>query len=247
MPRLSQIVAIEKGVKSETTSEVTLLHRKSQVVELLNGITRTYEKVDDAGDDLPGEESRVQVRHTEVLDELAASMTDLFDITATKDWANTQAKSNVVVDDNVILEDVPVTYLLFLEKQLVDIHTFISKLPTHDPSQEWTWDTSSNSYRTPGTRTKSTKKVPKAVVLYEATKEHPAQIREFSEDVLAGYWDTIKFSGALPETRKRELLDRVVALQKAVKFAREEANSLPVVDIKTGNEVFDYLFADSGS
>jgi hypothetical protein len=76
----------------------------------------------------------------------------------------------------------------------------------------------------------------------EATKEHPAQVQVYMEDVPVGDWTTVKFSGALPATRVREILGRVTALQEAVKFAREEANGAEVADQRAGEAVFRYLF-----
>jgi len=35
---------------------------------------------------------------------------------------------------------VPATYLLFLEKQLTDLHTLVSKLPVLDASETWVFD-----------------------------------------------------------------------------------------------------------
>ena len=52
----------------------------------------------------------------------------------------------------------------------------------------------------------------------------------------------MKFSGALPAKRVNEILDRVQALQTAVKFAREEANNAEVADQRVGAAVFGYLF-----
>ncbi len=49
-------------------------------------------------------------------------------------------------------------------------------------------------------------------------------------------------SGSLPAQRVNELLSRVEKLQQAVKFAREEANSLEVEDQKVGETIFKYLF-----
>ena len=77
----------------------------------------------------------------------------------------------------------------------------------------------------------------------EATTKHPAQVDVYKEDVVVGYWKSIKYSGALPAVRLNELLGRVEKLQKAVKFAREEANSKEVQRKKIGKSVFEYLFA----
>jgi hypothetical protein len=52
----------------------------------------------------------------------------------------------------------------------------------------------------------------------------------------------VEASGALPAKRVNEILDRVVALQTAVKFAREAANSTETLEQRVGAAVFGYLF-----
>ncbi len=41
------------------------------------------------------------------------------------------------------------------------------------------------------------------------------------------------------------MAERVRKLQEAVKFAREEANGVEVVDLKTGRPVLEYIFGKS--
>jgi hypothetical protein len=65
----------------------------------------------------------------------------------------------------------------------------------------------------------------------------------YYEDIVVGFWRTVKFSGALPARRVNELAERVERLQEAVKFAREEANNLEVQDQKVGEKIFQFLFA----
>ena len=55
-----------------------------------------------------------------MLAEVAGILTRLFDVTLTKDTANCTARADVKIGDSVLLPAVPVTYLLFLEKQLTD-------------------------------------------------------------------------------------------------------------------------------
>ena len=136
----------------------------------------------------------------------------------------------------------PVSYLLFLEKQLTDLHTFVKKLPLLDAAEDWSFDGSADCWRTEPVRTIRTKKVPRNHVKAEATEKHPAQVEVYYEDIPVGYWTTVKFSGALPAKRVNELLDRVEKLQHAVKFAREEANNLEITDQHVGEVVFGYLF-----
>lgn len=244
MTKLNQIIAVEKGVKSKANRDFTDLHREVTKTPLLSGISRTYQPKDDEGDKLPSESTLVQVKAEDVLAKVTTSLTNLFDVTLTKEAANASATANVVVDGKPILSDVPVTYLLFLEKQLVEIREFVSKLPILDPAESWTKDPSSGAYATGIIQTVKTKKVMKNWVKAAATDKHPAQVDVYHEDVIVGTWSTKKFSGALPADRVNTLITRVEALQTAVKYAREEANGTNITDLKAGTQVFDYLFAE---
>jgi hypothetical protein len=243
MTRLNQIIAVEKGVKSRSFQELTDAHHALQRPPLLAGISRTYRPKDEEGEQLPAEATKVQIKGEEIVRQTGAILTRLFDVTATKDWTNCTARANVVVDGETLLADVPVAYLLFLEKQLVDLHTFVRKLPVLDAAESWTFDPSADCWATEPLQTVRTKKIPRNHVKAEATEKHPAQVEVYYEDVVVGYWKTVKFSGALPAKRVNELLDRVEKLQQAVKFAREEANNADVVDQKVGEKVFRYLFS----
>ena len=64
----------------------------------------------------------------------------MFDVVLTQDMGNTHAKADIKVNGQTILPNVPVTYLLFLEKQVVDLETFVTKLPSLDPSEVWEAD-----------------------------------------------------------------------------------------------------------
>jgi hypothetical protein len=240
--KLNQIIAVEKGVKSKSFGDLTDAHHLLLKPALLSGISRTYQPKDDEGEQLPPEATKVQVRAEEVLRKSSATLTRLFDVTATKDYANCDARADIAVDGTVLLSDVPVTYLLFLEKQLTDLHTFVKKLPVLDAAESWVQDPSTDSWKTEPVQTYRTKRVPRNHVKAEATEKHPAQVEVYYEDVTIGYWTTVKFSGALPARRVNELLDRVEKLQQAVKFAREEANGSEVEDRRVGDAVFGYLF-----
>jgi hypothetical protein len=239
--KLNQIIAVEKGAKSKVHAEVTDAHQRLQKSALLAGISRTYQPKDEEGEQYPPESTRVQVRAEEVLRQSTTTLTRLFDVTATKDWANCEAKADVVVDGQVLLRAVPATYLLFLEKQLTDLHTFVAKLPVLDASESWNYDQAADCWATEPVQTTKTKKIPRNHVKAEATEKHPAQVEVYYEDVVVGHWRTVKFSGALPASRVKELLDRVDKLQQAVKFAREEANNTEVTDQRIGERFFAYL------
>lgn len=241
MAKLNQIIAVEKSVKAKAAQELGDAQREVQKPALLSGIARNYQPKDEEGEQLPPESTRVQVRADEVLKGLGTSLTRLFDVTASKDATNSVATADVVVDDEVLLSGVPVTYLLFLEKQLTELHAFVRKLPVLDNAESWVFNDSADCWSTEPVRTVRTKKVPFNHVKAEATEKHPAQVDVYFEDVAIGYWTTVKFSGALPAKRVSVLIERIEKLQHAVKFAREEANNTEILDRKVGDKVFGFL------
>jgi hypothetical protein len=243
MPKLCQILAIENGAKAHAEKTLTDAHLRGLKPAALSGLTRTHRKINDEDTDLPGESVKVQVSVTEVLNGVQASLTKLFDVTATKDWTNCKARGTVVVDGETLLEDVPVSYLLFLEKQMLRLEVFIAKLPTLDPAESWDFDANAAVYATKPQRTTRTKKIPRNHVLAEATDRHPAQVERYDEDMVVGYWEIVKYSGALPAARVAQMLERVRALAAALKMAREAANVTETDDKNVGKTILDFVFA----
>jgi len=247
MSKLNQIIAVANGKKSRASSEVTRVHHLMQKPDLYSGINRTYTPKDDDGERRPPESKNVQYTVRAGITEVRAVLGELFDAVAAQDNTNCHAAADLTVGDRVLIAKCPVTTLLFLEKQLVDIHTFVDKLPTLDPSDTWTFDSVTDSYRSESHDTLATRKVPKAFVAYEATKEHPAQVQVYNEDVVVGSWRTTKFSGAIPAKDKNAMLARVRQLQEAVKLAREKANMEEVVDLKIADPVLGFVFGNDAS
>ena len=242
MPKLNQIIAIQNGKKSQAKDSLTAAYQQLQKPDLLTGISRNYKPKDETGESQPPESKLVQIKVQEVIEKVSKDLVELFDVVATQDWANCQAKADVKVDGKVLVANVPVTNLLFLEKQLIDLETFISKLPVLDAGERWSFDAAQDCYASEPFQTTRTKKTPKRHIKYEATKEHPAQVEMYYEDLLVGTWTTVKFSGAIPANDRNRMLDRVRQLADAVKAAREEANSLEVEKKKVGEAILDFLF-----
>ncbi|MEU0214077.1 hypothetical protein ABZ281_02775 [Streptomyces sp. NPDC006265] len=240
--RLSQVVAVEKPIKTEAYGTLSAAHHQVQKPPLLAGITRTYRPRDDDGEQLPPESTRVQLRATDAIDDVKQALTRFYDVTATRDWANTTAKADIKVAGITLLRDAPVPYLLFLEKQLTSLHTFVEKLPLLDPAEEWVWSPDQGIYRTPAYETQRSKKVPRNHVLAQATDKHPAQVQVWHEDIPVGTWSTVKFSGALPASHVKAMLARVQALRDAVKYAREAANATEITQMHVAGPLLDYLF-----
>jgi len=240
--KLNQLLAVERGIKQKREDEFTKIHQRLQKQELVNGFTKTYQPNDEGGERKPAESKNVQVKATEEVEQLRKGLAELFDVVAMKDRTNCDALADVVVDGAVLVKGVPATHLLFIEKKLTDLITFIKKLPTLSTDEQWNWNEALGLYATEPIETVTTKKVVEHVVVVQPTKEHPAQVKEVSRDVPVGRWKAVKYSSALRESDVRDILERAEKLQKAVKFAREEANQTKVTELSTGRAVLDFIF-----
>lgn len=241
-PKLSQIVAVEKGLKARTLASLTDLHKLLQKAPLYSGISRVYTPKDDEGEKLPPENTRLQRLVETDLEEAADMLTQLFNAVHTKEEGNRLAKADIVVGETTLMKDVSVPYLLFLEKQLTDWRTLVTKIPVRDTADVW----SEGSDRTAGARTEPvstirTKKVPKVLHKADATDRHPAQVEVYYEDVPVGTWATTKFSGAVDGGRRDVLIRRANTLIDAVKSAREAANGTEIEQKTANDPLFEYL------
>ena len=241
MTKLNQLIAVEKGVKDEATRQTTDAYHAIKRPDAHTGIARRYTPLDEDGEELPPENRRVQVKAEELLENVTDKLARLWDVIATKDFTNTTARGSIVVDETTVVADVPVTTLLWLEKQLTDVSTFVSALPQLDLGREWHEDATAGAWASTPEQTKRTQKVMRNHVIAEATVQHPAQVQVYTEDNIVGTWTTTHYSGALPTQAVDELKERVAKLQRAVKFAREEANSITVTDKKIGEALVQYI------
>ncbi len=81
-------------------------------------------------------------------------------------------------------------------------------------------------------------------MLYEATKEHPAQVKEIVEDLPIGAILEQEWSSLITPATKADLIDRCDILLRAVKKARARANELDtdVATNKIGKKLLEFIF-----
>ncbi len=250
MTRISQLLAVVRGVQDDTLKQLTELQRLIATPDLVSGLEKTYRPAREAvpGEPLPlqrpGQAKHVVVTVDEVLGKAAVLLTRQFDVARTLDEAKTRASADVIVDGQVVLTQVTTDHLFWLEGRLADLLAFIAGLPVLDAAEQWTDEgTEPGQRKTRPVETTSNDKVYFNHVLAEATPQHPAQVQVMHRDEVVGFWTTVKFSGAMDPRRKRQLTDRVTRLREAVKFAREEANTTEVTDVREGARIFDWLLA----
>lgn len=242
--KLHQVIAIEKGNKQQALKELTKIYHVFQQQKLFNGFVKQYEPTNEDGLRLPPERARVQFHAEALLSSIAETMTAMINLTASKDWANTIAKADVVVDDQTLIKNAPATLLLFLEKQLSDLKDEVDKIPELDPAFDWDRDKNTGVWKSKPVQSHRTQKVHTPIVKYDATEHHPAQTEMITEDQIVGHWQTVRLSGAIQAPRKEILRKRVRKLMDAVKMARAKANEAEADKREVAKPIFDYLLAE---
>jgi hypothetical protein len=240
--RLHHVLATEKRVKGEAQDRRTGALRLFQTPALFEGQNRTYRPKEADGDTLPPQDDPVQYKVKDVLTDLVGSWVEKIDTNGEKCEGNTHARASVEVSGQVILEDIPSTQLLFLEKELDDLRTLVQAAPVLGQDIRWKFNPDTGLHESPEIIQNRDAKEIKPVVLSPATDKHPANVTPVNATVVIGTYSTVKFSGAITPMEKRGLLDRIRILQGAVKRARETANTVDTEPVEHGKVVLDFVF-----
>lgn len=247
MSKLHELLAVEgdlEGAFVKMQSETLSTFVKKQ--NLFMGSHKTLSMFDEAR-----KQENLVENHQEIVETVpkklkytSESAIRYFDAVLQKDATNQTAKAEIVIDGKAITEDLPATFLLGLESKLKKIREYYATIPTLSPGIKWVKDsTLGEGYYKAENAEQSTKseKVVRSKVLYDATKEHPAQLERWTEAVVVGIYSTEKTTGMMSPAEKSVLLGRVDKLLQAVKKARQRANSTEVVKITVGEKLFAYI------
>jgi len=137
-----------------------------------------------------------------------------------------------------------VTTLLSLEDEVRRVREVIAAIPTLAPGKSWVLDDKEGAgiFRLEHPEQKiRTRQAFKNHVLAEATKEHPAQVQTYTDNVPIGLYTTERLSGAVTPARKSEMLANVDALFRGIKQARQRANSTTVTQVKIGQSLVEFM------
>jgi hypothetical protein len=243
--KISQVVALERDLKARFQELFGELTSASGQPALFQGHRKRYQPLDDQGERLPEERKPIQQRVDYNIERLSEHWAKLVNNAATRDAGNAEEKASVVLADDVFMDDAPPTFLLFLEKQLQSLYEWVKALPELDQGDTWEKDDSTGLSRTHEIQTHRTRKTPRVIVKYDATKEHPAQTELVHEDQIVGHFFTTRISGAISHMDKKGYIDRIVTLHEAVKLAREEVNAKNTEVVKgLGEKILKYVFGN---
>jgi hypothetical protein len=240
--RLCQVLALEGRARQR--AEKTWQRALLDVTQAgpFDGVSKTYRPKVDDGPKYPPDSTKVQLTVGTVHERMAADLGRWWDLTATRDKTNTGAVADVVVEDVTLIKGAPASFLVWFEKQLAELRKVLDKTPVLDPAYEWSLDQNTGLWRAPEEERHKTKLVLKNHVRFKGDQHHPPQVDVYEDkNEIEGYWDVVKTSGAMQQTQKDALIERLDRLIEAVTIAREKANQHPVIDLKVGGAVFEYI------
>jgi len=208
------------------------------------GQHRRYEAFIEDGIDYPEEEKAIDTTVKDKLSHMQKTEVRYFDAILQKEATNQVAKADLIVDGITLGTNLPATFLLGMETRLKYLRTVYEAIPTLAPGISWELDTSigKNIYKAAKPIEKlRTETVVEPVVLYEATKEHPAQVKEVSKVNNIGKYITNSWSGMISPAEKSILLEKIDKLIRAFKKARQRANTTETLNINIGEEIFKFI------
>lgn len=247
MAKLHELLATETSLKGQSQKAMTdISNTFSSKRHLFEEKLVTFQSnVEGEPVRVEGQSSLQSTVGTE-LDWLSGFLNKSLDAGYAISEANTMARADVVLEDgSVILKAIPATALLDLEKRLSEIQAVAKQIPTLDPAKGFKVDPSrpGKVYVANEVSKTRTKKITKPLTMYEATKEHPAQVQLVSEDVPVGTIVEREWSGLITPAEKSSILDRIEQLKRAVKQARSRANEQSVNGIaKIGSTITGFIF-----
>lgn len=242
MPLLHELIAVEPELRNAAGQAVANAVRLLQGQDNFLGQTRKYHPLEDGGETYPDEVKNLRMTVSQVIEDLSKVYSNFLDVTVSKEVTNAATTATIKIDGTAVLENLPAPALLNLEARLTELRPVIEAIPVLDQTEVWEQEQDSDVWRTSERVTYKTKKVPRNHVKAEATKEHPAQVEMFYEDVRVGIYLSILSSGCVTIAQKKAIIERLDNLLLAVKTARQRANSIEASIVHPASAIFGYIF-----
>lgn len=245
MSKLHELLAVEPDLANASKILVKETEKTfSSKENLFIGWNRHLEMLEEGKEpDAPPEFQEMTETVSQKLSYVGAHIAKYLNAVYQKECTNQSASADLTVDGQFIGVQVPATFLLGLETKLKDLRNMYLAIPTLPPGIKWEFDEALNAYRMVEPEVKmKTAKTFRHKVLYEATKEHPAQIEKWEENVNVGKYVRNVWSGMISSSDKSKILMRLDKLIRAVKKARMQANDIKVEDHNNiGVKIISYI------
>jgi len=245
MPKLHELLAVEgdlEGTYRKILEETKTTFTKK--TDHFMGFVRKLQLFDEEAVPVAPDYKELDTTVEAKLDYQKGHVIRYLDAVLQKELTNTAAKADLIVDGKKIAKELPATFLLGLETKLKHIREVYANIPTLQPGIKWEKDEDKGSgvYITVNPEeTYQTEKIVEPVVMYEATKEHPAQVKEAAKTIKTGKYKRTVWSGMLSPAEKSTVLGRIDKLIRAAKKARQRANTTEVIKATVAKEIFDFI------
>lgn len=242
---LHQVLAVEgdlQGKSQMILNETRKTFKENQ--HLFYGFVKRYEPYDEEDPGMPDDGKEIEDTVMSKLQYAVKSFIKYLDCIATKEMTNSVASAPLVINGETIHDALPATLLLALENKLKGLRPVLEQIPTLTKGVKWELDPDRGKdiyVTSKEERKQRTVKEPQFRVLYDATKEHPAQIEKWTESVPKGEFVTTHWSGNITSAQKARILERFDEVLQSVKKARMQANSTEIVNTKIADKLFNYV------
>lgn len=255
MSKLHELLAVEgdlEGTYKKVLEEAKVTFSKKAAHFF--GRHKKLEMFDENAPEAPDEFQEMVTTVNDKLQYVTGHIVRYLNAVLQKEKTNQEATGDIVVDGAVIATDLPATFLLGLETRLKLIWSMYEATPTLPPGHKWIGDPNRGEnvfvMAHPEEKFKTAKTFQHKILVpaqfpkkEEGGASLPAQIEKWEETVNIGKWTTETWSGMLSVAEKSVLLGRIDKLIRAVKKARQRANTAEVVEITIGKELFEYIHA----
>jgi hypothetical protein len=249
MAKLHELLAVlpdrEKAAKAILDETTQVLKSKQELFMEQHRSLALFEEAADM--ETPEEHISMTSTVPDKLRYMRKSIAKLYDALLQQESTNQQAVADLVVDGKVLLEKVPATFLLNMEKRLVALREVLLHTPTLASGRTWVLDEQKGTHIYRDQHPEKVYKTRKDIVfkvVYEATKEHPAQIEKWTDTREIGMYTREVWCSMLSSADKSQMLSRLDNLLHNVRRARQRANNTDVVKTTIGDKIFDYIFQD---
>jgi len=247
MSKMHELLAVENdvlGLANKVIDESSNTFR-NKASEFYMGQNKTYKPNVDNDTDL------VPPVNKEIIDTVISKLKYTFskvaaeyDLLLQKEATNQKAVADLVIDGKVVSTDVPVNFLLTLERRLEKIRTLVAEAPTLPNGPKWipAPQLGEGYYQLEKAQiTYRTKNDVEFVIAHPATKEHRAEIKEVKKVTTIGQYDEMLYDSRMTSHDKAVILERVDTIIKEVRKSVRRANQLDVVERAIGSKVFEYV------
>lgn len=248
MAKLHEILAVE-GSKLQTAknilkeTEQTFSNRKYLFEGLINNIESKLEKDDPKYAEFPDATEVKEVAETVPgkLDYLCKTLLEWFNIVAQKDLANTEAKADLIIDDDILLKNVPSVTLLFIENKMKEVRNLFNAIPVLDTAKVWEPTSTPNVFKHTPTSKVVKESIEELQVVVQQSDKHPAQVAKVVRQEIRAIKHTTELSSFVSSYQKHIYLSKCDKIIEAAKAARQRANCVEAIPVDISSAIFDYL------